>query len=145
MEQLRRAANYLGTTGSIEQSAAVYESSPIGQREQPMFLNSALVLNTDLRPQRLLRRIKQIECQMGREPAPRWQARQIDIDILTWSGPEVRQANLEIPHKMLTGRLFALLPLAELAPEMQLAGRAIDWYIQHLRGQHVKKVAKKLI
>jgi 7,8-dihydro-6-hydroxymethylpterin-pyrophosphokinase len=69
-----------------------------------------------LTPQQLRAFVKDIEAAMGREPAPRWAARVIDIDVLLYGDAVVRDDDLVIPHPSMLERHFVMVPLAEIAP-----------------------------
>ncbi len=61
--------------------------------------------------------MRDIEAAIGREPAPRWSARLIDIDILLYGDAVVPDDDLVIPHPSMMERHFVMVPLAEIAPE----------------------------
>lgn len=77
-------------------------------------------METDLSPLELLELIKDIERRMGRKPTFRWGPRNIDIDILIYDDISFSHPSLIIPHPHLKERLFALLPLQEIAPNILL-------------------------
>lgn len=83
------------------------------------YLNSALVISTNLNPKELLSKIKTIEEKMGRLEHLHWSPRIIDIDILTWNEESYNTDNLCIPHKELVNRPFVLWPLADLSPNLK--------------------------
>lgn len=99
---------------SLYQSAALV---PPGEPQGPDFLNAACEVETELTPQRLRALGKDIEAAIGREPAPRWAARVIDIDILLYGDAVVRDDDLVIPHASMMERHFVVVPLAEIAPD----------------------------
>jgi len=102
--------------------SSLYQTTPVGLTDQPDFLNAAAAIQTTLTPQELLAHILQLEQQLGRVRTVRWGPRTIDIDILTFGSEEVNQPKLTIPHPRLAERLFALVPLAEIAPDLRLPG-----------------------
>ena len=59
---------------------------------------------------------------MGRTRTQRWGPRVIDIDILAYEDRQVNSPVLTVPHPRLRERAFALVPLAEIAPDMVLPG-----------------------
>lgn len=121
LENLRRAIALLREANlRIKRISSVYRSAPWGYEEQEDFLNLALEVETDLPPLRLLELVKSIEAKMGRRTPFRWGPRNIDIDILLYDGISFSHPDLVIPHPYLTQRLFALLPLQELAPDVRL-------------------------
>lgn len=101
----------------VVRSSKVYETEPWGVAEQPKFLNCALEISTTLRPEPLLVACKNVEKELGRRPGVRWGPRLIDVDILLYGGDVVKLPHLEIPHPRLHLRTFALLTLADVAPD----------------------------
>lgn len=97
--------------------APMYESKPVGYKNQANFLNTALKGFTDLSPLELLNFIKQIEVKVGRVKRFRWGPREIDIDILFYRNLIYKENSIQIPHPRLHERDFVLKPLLELEPE----------------------------
>lgn len=104
--------------GKIENISAVFETVAWGTHDQPDYLNQALQVTTYLTPQELLKAILSIEKNMGRLRSSKWEPRVIDIDVLLYNDLVVDDPALTIPHPLLHKRRFALVPLAELAPEL---------------------------
>lgn len=102
----------------VLRSSSVYQTAPWGFTEQPDFLNCVLEVETRLLPTSLLECAKAVEEALGRQPAERYGPRLIDIDILLFGEEIVAQADLQIPHPRLHLRAFALIPLAELGPDL---------------------------
>jgi 2-amino-4-hydroxy-6-hydroxymethyldihydropteridine diphosphokinase len=67
--------------GTISGVSRLYESEPVGP-PQPLFLNAALRLATDLEPEPLLDRLLEIEREAGRVRGARWGPRRLDLDLL---------------------------------------------------------------
>lgn len=95
----------------------IYKSAAWGVKDQPDFLNQAIVCQTNISPEECLRKIKDIELKLGRKMRSRWTEREIDIDIIFYGNQVVKQKNLEIPHKEMTNRMFVLKPLNEVIPD----------------------------
>ena len=89
-----------------------------GRRNQPSFLNGAVVLRTSLAPQSLLTCLQQIEKGLGRRRAERWGPRTIDLDLLLYDELALDSAELTLPHPRMAWRRFVLEPAAEVAGEM---------------------------
>ena len=102
----------------VLRSSAIYQTSPWGLKEQPDFLNCVLEVETQLSPEGLLACAKAVEENLGRQPGVRYGPRLIDIDILLFGDEVVEQRDLQIPHPRLHLRAFALIPLAELEPDL---------------------------
>jgi len=101
-----------------------YRTPPWGVREQPAFLNAAAELETDLAPHALLEALLEIERAAGRvREGERWGPRTLDLDLLHVDGVVMHDARLTLPHPRIAERAFVLLPLAELAPGLELPGQ----------------------
>lgn len=115
---LKEAIRCLRAEGiRIIKRSSVYRTEPVGRKDQAWFFNQALEIETDVSPAVLLRTAKKIERELGRKPGPRNGPRPIDIDILMAEDAVVRTRLLEIPHPRLAERKFALIPMAEIAPD----------------------------
>ncbi len=107
---------------TVQAVASVWETAPVGYLDQGPFYNTACRLVTSLDPETLLRRLKQIEAALGREPGPRYGPRLIDIDILLFD-EVVSSGAPALPHPEMHRRSFVLAPLAELAPAAKIADK----------------------
>ena len=94
----------------------VYETPPWGYEDQPPFLNQVIKARTHLSPPVLLKRLKEIEQELGRLPIFRYGPRLIDLDILFYDDLEYKSEKLTIPHPEIASRAFVLVPLMEIAP-----------------------------
>jgi 2-amino-4-hydroxy-6-hydroxymethyldihydropteridine diphosphokinase len=101
------------------------ETDPIGYEDQPRFLNGAAALETELPPRKLLERLLAIERQLGRirRDTPRYGPRTIDLDLLLYGQETLDEPGLTVPHPRLHERRFALEPLVELDPALEIPGR----------------------
>jgi len=98
--------------------SSIYETEPVGYTDQPLFLNMVCAGKTGLSAQELLKKAKEIEIAIGRQPSFRNGPRPIDIDIIFFDDLHIVQDDLTVPHQRLAERAFVLAPLAEIAPEM---------------------------
>jgi 2-amino-4-hydroxy-6-hydroxymethyldihydropteridine diphosphokinase len=103
--------------GDIQAASAIYETAAWGKEDQAAFLNQALGLVTPLNARQLMRRILKAEKQMGRIRKEKFGPRIIDIDILLFNQEIHDYPLLRLPHPELQNRRFALVPLAEIAPD----------------------------
>lgn len=118
-KNLIRALSLLSQEVNFEKTSSIYETEPVGYKEQPFFLNLVCRVTTDLNPQELLHLAKTIEHKMGRMPSGQVNsARLIDIDILFYDSQIIKTKDLIIPHPRLAERAFVLIPLAEIASEL---------------------------
>ncbi len=115
---LADAVRKLRTLPSTElvKFSSVYETEPVGMKEQNNFLNAALWIQTSIEVRDFHRRIKAIEKEIGRQEGVRWGPREIDIDILLFGDLIIAEPDLRIPHRDMLARKFVLQPLAEIAP-----------------------------
>jgi len=97
------------------------------------FLNLVAECGTDAGPQQLLERVKAVEGDLGRAPAPRWAPRPIDIDILLWHGERIAGAALTVPHPGIASRPFVIAPLLALAPSLVVPDGAAKTVLEHAR------------
>jgi 2-amino-4-hydroxy-6-hydroxymethyldihydropteridine diphosphokinase len=106
----------------ILRASSIYETEPVGElTEQRDFYNAALEVETTLDPHSLLAICKQIERELGREPAgPRHGPRPIDLDLLLFEDTTLADEQLILPHPDLANRRFVLEPLVELQPDLAL-------------------------
>ena len=101
-----------------------YRTPPWGVTAQPPFLNAAAELDTALSPHALLDALLDIERRAGRtRDGGRWGPRTLDLDLLHMDGVAMHDGRLTLPHPRIAGRAFVLLPLAELAPGLELPGQ----------------------
>jgi 2-amino-4-hydroxy-6-hydroxymethyldihydropteridine diphosphokinase len=116
---LREAVRRIGELGGVRAVSSFYDTEPVGYREQPRFLNGALVLETELEPVTLLRGLLAVERAMGRERvgAIAKGPRVIDLDLLLYGDRVMATEELMLPHPEMQERRFVLEPLAEIAPE----------------------------
>ncbi len=125
-ETLRLAVERLGDAEGVDVVgvSSLRETDPVGVVDQPPFLNGAAQLETNLPPRELLDLLLEIECSLGRVRGERWGPRVVDLDLLLYGGEIVDEPGLRIPHPRLHERRFALAPLAELDPGLEIPGRA---------------------
>ncbi|MFT5833425.1 MAG: 2-amino-4-hydroxy-6-hydroxymethyldihydropteridine diphosphokinase [Cognaticolwellia sp.] len=106
--------------GKIVTESRLYETEAWGVTDQPNFYNQALKVETNLKPQAILEKTLQIENEdFNRIRTEKWTARIIDIDILFYNDEVIKTDNLVIPHPHLHQRNFVLIPLMEIAGEME--------------------------
>ena len=111
VEQLAREPGFL-----LRATSRVYETEPVGP-PQPRYLNAVAKIGTLLSPRATLRRLLEIEELLGRVRREHWGSREIDLDLLLYGDRIVADGALRVPHPHLHERAFALVPLAEIAPD----------------------------
>lgn len=99
----------------------IIETDPVGEglEDQPLYLNAALVGETNLDARALLDAIRQIETDYGRTRPFPGAARTLDLDLILFGDQTVIEPGLEVPHPRFRERFFVLGPLAEIAPNMR--------------------------
>jgi 2-amino-4-hydroxy-6-hydroxymethyldihydropteridine diphosphokinase len=122
---LAAAAQRLAGLGRITARSSLYSTEPVGFAEQPRFVNAVVALETELEPRALLDRLLVIEKEFGRDRSASIPngPRTLDLDILLIGPLEIDEPGLELPHPRLAERAFVLVPLHEIAPKLQIAGR----------------------
>jgi 2-amino-4-hydroxy-6-hydroxymethyldihydropteridine diphosphokinase len=119
---IREAVRLLGP--EVVAVSRLRETAPWGYEDQPAFLNGAILLETALQPRALLERLLEVERVLGRtRDGPRYGPRTIDLDLLLYEGAEIDEPGLQVPHPRLHERAFALEPLLDLDPELELPDR----------------------
>jgi 2-amino-4-hydroxy-6-hydroxymethyldihydropteridine diphosphokinase len=123
LANLRAAVDALRTDGEIRfiRGSSVYETDPVGPA-QPDFLNAVLEIDTDLSALEILRRLKAIEERLGRLPRERWGPREIDLDLLVYGDRALDEEDVRVPHPEIANRAFVLVPLDEIAPDLEAPG-----------------------
>ena len=125
--QIERALALLNAEDGVEVVAvsALRETDPVGYEDQPRFLNGVAELRTSLEAGELLERLLAIERRLGRVrgEGPRFGPRTIDLDLLVHGDQVIAEPGLQVPHPRLHERRFALEPLAELDPALEIPGR----------------------
>jgi 2-amino-4-hydroxy-6-hydroxymethyldihydropteridine diphosphokinase len=122
---IARALELLAAADGVELEvvSSLRETDPVGLLDQPRFLNGAAAVETELGPRPLLERLLAVEQELGRtRDGARFGPRTIDLDLLVYGDREVDEPGLTVPHPRLAERLFALEPLAELDPELEIPG-----------------------
>jgi 2-amino-4-hydroxy-6-hydroxymethyldihydropteridine diphosphokinase len=106
----------------------LYRTPPWGKTDQDWFFNAAAAVETTLGPHDLLDLCLEIERSMKRIRSERWGPRTLDMDILVFGDTVLSDERLTVPHPRMTDRAFVLMPLADIAPEMSVAGKpVVDW------------------
>lgn len=96
--------------------SSLYDTEPVGEIEQPRFLNAVAMLDTELTARRLLWNLQRIEARLGRTRTQRWGPRTMDLDLLLFGDQVIEEEDLRLPHSELARRAFVLVPLVELEP-----------------------------
>ena len=105
--------NHLVRTKIIKKSS-LYNSKPLGPKNQPDYINAVIKVQTEMKPEELLDSLQKIEDIHHRKKTKKWGPRTLDLDILLYNDLEIRSKRLTIPHPEITNREFVLIPLFEI-------------------------------
>jgi 2-amino-4-hydroxy-6-hydroxymethyldihydropteridine diphosphokinase len=122
----------------------LYCSDPV-DAVGPTYFNQVACLQSELAPERLLDQLQSIEDRFGRERPYRNAPRTLDLDLLMMGKLQLDTPRLTLPHPRMHQRLFVLMPLAELAPDLTIPGHgtvsACLAAVQATRTQHCQPLA----
>ena len=130
IEHIHHALTALGEHGQVRnlQSSSYYASKPMGPQDQPDFINAVVGFETILSTLELLDVCQHLESEARRARLRHWGERSLDVDVLLYGQAQINETRLIIPHVGLTERNFVLVPLREIAPELIISGKSIDFY-----------------
>lgn len=104
----------------ITNKSSIYETDPMGYKNQGKFLNLVIEIETELKPEELLKKLLKVEQEMGRIRTIKNGPRIIDLDILLYNDEKINKPNLKIPHPRMNEREFVLKPLSEIWTQKKL-------------------------
>lgn len=122
--------------------SSLYETPPWGPVPQGPYLNACAAIETSLAPRALLDLCLAIERMHGRERLVRWGPRTLDIDLLTYGDATIDEPGLIVPHPRMSERAFVLVPLAEIAPDIEIDGLPIGERIAALPVAETRDVVR---
>jgi 2-amino-4-hydroxy-6-hydroxymethyldihydropteridine diphosphokinase len=136
---LDRALRRLSENITILKKSSLYETEPVGFKDQAWFLNMVVEAETNLSPSELLGVTQGIERDMKRVKTVVNGPRIIDIDILLYDDERVDAAGLTIPHLRMQERAFVMVPLLEISPELVISGKSIRDIMADFSGEKIRK------
>jgi len=98
--------------------SSLYDTEPVGDVDQPNFLNAVALVDTELDARQLLWNLMLVEKKLGRVRTQRWGPRTIDLDLLLFGDEIIEDPDLRVPHPEIIRRSFVLVPLVELEPRL---------------------------
>ncbi len=128
-------------TGRLLAASSIYDTDPWGPVPQDNYLNQVVGIATTFAPRALLAVLHEIEREQGRDRKNevRYGPRSLDLDILLYSDRVIAEDDLSIPHPRIAERAFVLVPLAEIAPEAQIAGVAAATLLRRIDTSGVRR------
>lgn len=144
---VERVAEAIGACAALPATelvaaSSLYRSAPVDAPGDD-YINAVVKLRSALAPLELLDALQAIETGHGRVRSWRNAPRTLDLDLLLYGSEQIRTPRLTVPHPRLHVRAFVLLPLLEIAPELQIPGigaaagqleRVADQRIERLTG-----------
>jgi 2-amino-4-hydroxy-6-hydroxymethyldihydropteridine diphosphokinase len=103
----------------VRKVSTFYETEPVDYLQQEWFLNCVVEGETELPGGTLLTKLREIEMRTGSKKVIAKGPRILDIDVLLYGDETIATAELQVPHPRMTQRRFVLVPLAEIAPDLQ--------------------------
>ena len=104
-------------------SSSLYGSKPMGPADQPDYVNAVAAVDTRMPAAELLQALARIEERQGRQRvAARWGPRTLDLDLLLYGEQRIATPTLTVPHPGMHERDFVLVPLAEIAGDLDVPG-----------------------
>lgn len=140
---LAAALARMGAVDGIEVQAVapVYRTAPQGYESQADFYNTVAEIETGLTAPLLLAELQAIENDLGRVRTLRWGPRTLDLDILLYGAENINLPHLVVPHPRMHQRAFVMVPLADINPDLVVAGeRAVDLARRLSGEQRVEKI-----
>jgi 2-amino-4-hydroxy-6-hydroxymethyldihydropteridine diphosphokinase len=131
---------------TLLRASSLYDTEPVGEVDQPNFLNAVAQIDTELTARQVLWNLQLIEKRLGRVRSQRWGPRTIDLDLLLYGSLVVDEPDLKVPHPELTRRSFVLVPLAELDPLLvhPVTGETLINLLAHLHTRPPVKRGSRL-
>ena len=120
----------------LDARSSLYRSQPVGDADQPEFVNAVARLESDLTAPTLLERLLALEQASGRVRTRPNGPRTLDLDLLLFDDDRIESERLVVPHPRMHERAFVLIPLVEIAPDVIVPGRgpALDLLARVERG-----------
>ena len=122
--------------------SSLYDTEPVGEVDQPNFLNAAVMVDTELDARTLLWNLMLVERRLGRVRTQHWGPRTIDLDLLLYGDEIIEDEDLRVPHPEIIRRSFVLVPLVELEPRLVHPGTG-EPLVAHLNRLGARPLVKR--
>ncbi len=128
--------------GRLVARSSDYATPPWGDEQQARFVNACIEIETSLDPHALLAILQRVERKFGRDRSKqrRWGPRTLDLDLIAYDDVSLQTAELTLPHPRVLERAFVLVPLAEIAPDRQIGGRAVKAALAELSTEGIERL-----
>jgi len=125
VSQVQRALDELDRIpgNRVTRRSSLYRTAPVGFAGQPAFINAVARAETTLPPAELLAALQDLEDRHGRTRSFANAPRTLDLDLLLYGDHPIEQPGLKLPHPRMHQRAFVLVPLAEIAADVQVPGQ----------------------
>ncbi|KNF09199.1 bifunctional folate synthesis protein SulD [Gottschalkia purinilytica] len=124
----------------VTKISSFYETEPVGYTDQDWFMNVVVEIETTLDPYKLLEYCNYIESELKRVRLIRWGPRTIDVDVLLYEGFTSTDEKLTVPHPRMHERGFVMIPLYEIAKDIDINGKSIKDIVVDLKKEDVRKL-----
>ncbi len=144
-QKLKEFAKVTVASSPCQSPALMPEDAP--SEWDSIYWNSTVEIITDIDPCELLRRIKLLEQEFGRDNRQRWSPRPLDIDIIdvkfssNVGGKFKSDSELKIPHPSARQRPFVLGPTAWIRPNWRFSDEADKHVIDYERMHRFRQPA----
>jgi 2-amino-4-hydroxy-6-hydroxymethyldihydropteridine diphosphokinase len=127
LQQMASALDALAalTDTRVVRASSFYRTAPVGYAGQPDFVNAVVAIDTGLAPRALLDALLGIEREHGRVRTVPNGPRTLDLDLLAYGDVRLNEPGLTVPHPRMHERAFVMVPLAEIAPDFEVAGHGM--------------------
>lgn len=126
--------------------SSIYQSKALTLDDEPQddYLNAVIKVETTLSAELLLDALQSIETEQGRTREKRWGARTLDLDIILYGDLTIQTERLSVPHPEMLNRDFVLLPLYQIAPEINMpaSDKILNDFVAKLVTNSLKRVGE---
>jgi 2-amino-4-hydroxy-6-hydroxymethyldihydropteridine diphosphokinase len=122
--------------------SSLYRGKPMGPADQPDYVNAVVAMDTLLSAENFLQELTRIEDLQGRErDGEKWGPRIIDLDLLMYGKQKINTPDLTVPHPGMHERDFVIIPLSELAGDINVPGQGrLTSLINNCENHSLKKL-----
>jgi 2-amino-4-hydroxy-6-hydroxymethyldihydropteridine diphosphokinase len=108
----------------LVQRSSLYRGKPMGPADQPDYVNAVVAMDTLLSAEDFMQALTRIEDLQGRErEGEKWGPRIIDLDLLMYGKQKISTPDLTVPHPGMHERDFVIVPLSEVAGDVNIPGQ----------------------